>query len=34
MIMDLPSLTALTHLLDDFIQRATGETTQSLNDPA
>jgi chemotaxis protein CheC len=33
MIMDLPSLTALTHLLDDFIQRATGEPTQSLNDP-
>ena len=34
MIMDLPSLTALTHLLDDFIQRATGQTIQSLNDPA
>jgi len=34
MIMDLPSLTALTHLLDDFIQRATGETVRSLNDPA
>ena len=24
MIMDLPSLTALTHLLDEFIERATG----------
>jgi chemotaxis protein CheC len=24
MIMDLPSLTALTHLLDDFIERTTG----------
>jgi chemotaxis protein CheC len=34
MIMDLPSLTALTHLLDEFIERATGETAQSLNDPA
>jgi hypothetical protein len=24
--MDLPSLTALTHLLNQFIERATGET--------
>jgi len=34
MIMDLPSLTALTHLLDDFIHRATDGTPQPLNDPA
>ena len=34
MIMDLPSLTALTHLLNEFIERATGETAHSLNDPA
>ena len=34
MIMDLPSLTALTHLLNKFIERATGETAPSLNDPA
>jgi chemotaxis protein CheC len=34
MIMDLPSLTALTHLLNEFIERATGETAPSLNDPA
>jgi chemotaxis protein CheC len=33
MIMDLPSLTALTHLLDEFIERSTGETAHSLNDP-
>ena len=32
MIMDLPSLTALTHLLDEFIERTTGEPIQSLND--
>jgi chemotaxis protein CheC len=25
MIMDLPSLSALTHLLDEFIARTTGE---------
>jgi chemotaxis protein CheC len=25
MIMDLPSLTALTHLLDEFIARTAGE---------
>jgi chemotaxis protein CheC len=25
MIMDLPSLTALEHLLDEFIARTTGE---------
>jgi chemotaxis protein CheC len=34
MIMDLPSLTALTHLLNEFIERATGETARYLNDPA
>jgi chemotaxis protein CheC len=34
MIMDLPSLTALTHLLNEFIERATGETAPPLNDPA
>ena len=33
MIMDLPSLTALKHLLNEFIERAIGETAQSLNDP-
>jgi chemotaxis protein CheC len=34
MIMDLPSLTALTHLLNEFIERATGQTANSINDPA
>jgi chemotaxis protein CheC len=34
MIMDLPSLTALMHLLNEFIERATGETVPPLNDPA
>jgi chemotaxis protein CheC len=34
MIMDLPSLTALTHLLDEFIERAVGETVPSAHDPA
>jgi chemotaxis protein CheC len=34
MIMDLPSLTALTHLLNEFIERSTGETAHSLDDPA
>ena len=34
MIMDLPSLTALKHLLEEFIERETGETTQLHNDPA
>jgi chemotaxis protein CheC len=33
MIMDLPSLTALTHLLDEFIERATGKPAHSINDP-
>jgi chemotaxis protein CheC len=33
MIMDLPSLTALVHLLDEFIERATGEAVTSANDP-
>lgn len=34
MIMDLPSLTALKHLLEEFIERETGETTQLHNDQA
>lgn len=34
MIMDLPSLTALKHLLDEFIEREMGETTQLHNDSA
>jgi chemotaxis protein CheC len=34
MIMDVPSLTTLTHLLDEFIERTTGETVASLNDRA
>src|SRR6478752_2380315 len=34
MIMDLPSLTALTVLLNEFIERSTGETAHSLDDPA
>jgi chemotaxis protein CheC len=32
MIMDLPSLTALVHLLDEFIERETGEAESSDND--
>jgi chemotaxis protein CheC len=32
MIMDLPSLEALVHLLDEFIERATGEAVASGND--
>jgi chemotaxis protein CheC len=34
MIMDLPSLTALKRLLDEFIERETGEATQLNNDSA
>ena len=34
MIMDFPSLTALKHLLHEFIERETGETTQLHNDSA
>jgi chemotaxis protein CheC len=34
MIMDVPSLTTLTHLLDEFIERTTGETVASLHDQA
>ena len=34
LIMDLPSLTALKHLLDEFIEREMGETTQLHNDSA
>jgi chemotaxis protein CheC len=34
MIMDLPSLTALKRLLDEFIERETGEATQLHNDSA
>jgi hypothetical protein len=30
--MDLPSLAALIHLLDEFIERATGEAVPSSND--
>ena len=32
MIMDLPSLTALVHLLDEFIERETGEAVSSGHD--
>jgi chemotaxis protein CheC len=32
MIMDLPSLTALTHLLDEFIERTTGQTAIASHD--
>ncbi|HLG84614.1 MAG TPA: chemotaxis protein CheX [Bradyrhizobium sp.] len=32
MIMDLPSLTALKHLLNEFIERATGQTAHSIDD--
>lgn len=34
MIMDLPSLTALVHLLDEFIERATGDAASSSDDRA
>lgn len=34
MIMDLPSLTTLVHLLDEFIARATGDTVPSDDDRA
>jgi chemotaxis protein CheC len=34
MIMDLPSLTALKHLLNEFIERATGATVHSIDDRA
>ena len=34
MIMDLPSLTALVHLLDEFIERATGDGIPSEHDRA
>jgi chemotaxis protein CheC len=34
MIMDLPSLKALKHLLNEFIERTTGETAHSNNDRA
>jgi chemotaxis protein CheC len=34
MIMDLPSLTALVHLLDEFIERATGDGIPSEHDGA
>ncbi|MET0220393.1 MAG: chemotaxis protein CheX [Bradyrhizobium sp.] len=34
MIMDVPSLASLTHLLDEFIERTTGETVASLHDQA
>ena len=34
MIMDLPSLNALTRLLDEFIERETGEATQLHNNSA
>jgi chemotaxis protein CheC len=34
MIMDLPSLTALKHLLNEFIERATGQTVHSIDDRA
>ena len=34
MIMDLPSLAALVHLLDEFIERETGEAVSSDNDRA
>jgi chemotaxis protein CheC len=34
MIMDLPSLTALVHLLDEFIERETGDAVSSENDRA
>lgn len=34
MIMDLPSLTALVHLLDEFIERATSDAVSSGDDRA